>query len=309
MANRRFNVSEFSAELNKRGIGKPNYFSVMVTLPRPLSGFFETSFLPLRIEKASLPARTLDTIVQRYHGPERLIPYAFSYQPMTLTVALSENMIEREIFMAWQDLAISAGGLSSYRRGGGKAAKVGGFDSTYYDEFIGSVDIMQFAESPKFQTPSALEIGTGLIRGDIGSLIGDVIDAFNPLNRNIFNAPNDRTIFPQYRIKLEEAYPLSVNDVDLDWGADGGAKLNVQMRFFISTERHPDALPFENLYGLESLLRGAAGLLDRYSPLIGLFRKEGLSGGIRGLAQQTGYSLRNTATAQRGAISGSTFGL
>jgi hypothetical protein len=143
----------------------------------------------------------------------------------------------------------------------------------------------------------------------VQSLINDVIDAFNPLNRNIFNAPNDRIVFPQYRIKLEEAYPLAVNDVDLDWGADGGAKLNVQMRFFITTEKHPDALPFENLYGLESLLRGAAGALDRYSPLISLFRNEGLAGGVRGLVQQTGYAYRNTASAQRGALGGSTFGL
>ncbi len=304
MANRRFNVNEFTAEVNKRGIAKPNYFSVMITLPSRLSGFFNTSFLPLRIERASLPARSLDTISQRYHGPERMIPYAFSYQPMTLQVVLSENMIEREIFMAWQDMSISAGGLASYRRGGGKAPKQGGFDSTYYDEMTGGVEIMQFAESPKFQSPSALGIATPLIRGDAQSLINDVIDIFNPLNQNIFDSKNDRNIFPQYRIKLEEAYPIAINDVELDWGADGAAKMTVQMRYFISTERHPDALPFENLYALESLLRGAANALDRFSPLISLFTKNGLSGGVRGLAEQTGASLRNGATAQRGALFG-----
>ena len=304
MANRRFNVNEFTAEVNKRGIAKPNYFSVMITLPSRLSGFFNTSFLPLRIERASLPARSLDTIAQRYHGPERMIPYAFSYQPMTLQVVLSENMIEREIFMAWQDMSISAGGLASYRRGGGKAPKQGGFDSTYYDEMTGGVEIMQFAESPKFQSPSALGIATPLIRGDAQSLINDVIDIFNPLNQNIFDSKNDRNIFPQYRIKLEEAYPIAINDVELDWGADGAAKMSVQMRYFISTERHPDSLPFENLYALESLLRGAANTLDRFSPLISLFTKNGLSGGVRGLAEQTGSTLRNGATAQRGALFG-----
>ena len=304
MANRRFNVNEFTAEVNKRGIAKPNYFSVMITLPSRLSGFFNTSFLPLRIERASLPARSLDTIAQRYHGPERMIPYAFSYQPMTLQVVLSENMIEREIFMAWQDMSISAGGLASYRRGGGKAPKQGGFDSTYYDEMTGGVEIMQFAESPKFQSPSALGIATPLIRGDAQSLINDVIDIFNPLNQIIFDSENDWNIFPQYRIKLEEAYPIAINDVELDWGADGAAKMSVQMRYFISTERHPDALPFENLYALESLLRGAANTLDRFSPLISLFTKNGLSGGVRGLAEQTGSTLRNGATAQRGALFG-----
>jgi len=302
MANRRFNINEFTAEVNKRGIGKPNYFSVMISLPSRLGGFFNTSFLPLRIERASLPARSLDTIVQRYHGPERMIPYAFSYQPMTLQVLLSENMIEREIFMAWQDMAVSAGGLASYRRGGGKAPKQGGFDSTYYDEMIGGVEIMQFAESPKFQNPSAISIASSFIRGDTQSLINDVIDAFNPLNRNEFESRNDRVIFPQYKIRLEEAYPIAINDVDLDWSADGAAKMTVQMRYFISTEKHPDALPFENLYGLESLLRGAVNALDRFSPLVSLFARQGLGGGIRGLTQQTGVIFRNSATAQRGAL-------
>ena len=124
------------------------------------------------------------------------------------------------------------------------------------------------------------------------------------LNQNIFDSENDRNIFPQYRIKLEEAYPIAINDVELDWGADGAAKMSVQMRYFISTERHPDALPFENLYALESLLRGAANTLDRFSPLISLFTKNGLSGGVRGLAEQTGSTLRNGATAQRGALFG-----
>lgn len=301
MANRRFNINEFTAEVRKRGIGKPNYFSVMITLPSKLSGFFNTSFLPLRIERASLPARSLDTIVQRYHGPERLIPYAFSYQPMTLQVVLSENMIEREIFMAWQDMAISSGGLASYRRGGGKAPKQGGFDSTFYDEMIGGVEIMQFAESPKFQKPTALNVASSILRGDTRSLVGDIFEAFNPLNRNDFESQNDRVVFPQYRIKLEEAYPIAINDVDLDWSADGAAKMTVQMRYFISTERHPDALPFERMHGLESLLRGAANALDRFSPVVSLFARQGLSGGIRGITQQTGSVVKNTVTS-RGSI-------
>jgi len=304
MANRRFNISEFSTEIGKRGIGRPNYFSVMITLPSKISGFFNTSFLPLRIESASLPARSLETIDQRYHGPTRQIPYAFQYQPMNLRILLSENMIEREIFMAWQDMSISAGGLASYRRKDGKPLKTGGFDSTFYDEMIGSVDIMQFAESPKYQNPSALDVATSVIRGDIKSMINDAIDAFNPLNQNIFNARGDRTVFPQYKVKLEEAYPHTISDVDLDWGADGAAKLTVQMRYFIATEKHPDALPFENLYGLESLLRGAVNALDKFSPLISLFVQNGLAGGVRGITNQVGVQFRNTLTATRGSMFG-----
>lgn len=306
MANRRFNVSEFAAEIGKRGVAKPNYFSVMLTLPSTIRGFFETSHIPLRIESAALPSRSLMTIEQRYHGPTRKMPYLFQNEPMRLRILLSENMIEREIFMAWQDMAISAGGRASYRRASGKATKVGGFDATFYDEMIGQVDIMQFAESPKFQLPSALGLATPVIRGgaDLQSFVGDIIDAFNPLNQNIYNAPGDRTVFPQYQIKLTEAYPINIDDVELDWGADGTAKLNVQMQYFTAEERHPDALPFENLYGLESLLRGAVNTLDRFSPLISLFTKNGLAGGVRGLVDQTGTQFRNTSLAGRTSLFG-----
>jgi len=306
MANRRFNVSEFAAEVGKRGVAKPNYFSVMLTLPNSIRGFFETSHMPLRIESASIPARSLMTIEQRYHGPTRKIPYLFQTEPMRLRILLSENMIEREIFMAWQDMAISAGGRASYRRSMGRAPKVGGFDATFYDEMIGQVDIMQFAESPKYQTPSAIGIATPLIRGgtDLQSFVGDVIDAFNPLNQNIYNAPGDRTVFPQYQIKLTEAYPITIDDVEMDWGSDGAAKLTVQMQYFTAEEKHPDALPFENLYGVESLLRGAANALDRFSPVISLFTKNGLSGGVRGIAEQAGVQFRNTGIGASGSLFG-----
>ena len=306
MANRRFNISEFSAEIGKRGVAKPNYFSVMLTLPRAIRGFFETSHMPLRIESASIPARSLMTIEQRYHGPTRKIPYSFQTEPMTLRVLLSENMIEREIFMAWQDMAISAGGRASYRRSQGRPQKVGGFDATYYDEMTGQVDVLQFAESPKYQTPSAVGIASSVIRGgtDLQSLVGDVIDAFNPLNQNIYNAPGDRTVFPLYQIKLTEAYPITINDVEMDWGADGAAKLTVQMQYFTAEERHPDALPFENLYGLEMLLRGTVNTLDRFSPLISLFSQNGLAGGVRGIIDQTGTQFRNSLIGSRTSLFG-----
>ncbi len=302
MANRRFNVSEFTAEVHKRGIAKPTHFSVMVTLPSAIRGFFNTSFMPFKIESASIPSRNLMTIDQNYHGPARKIPYRVMNFPMRLRVALSENMIEREIFMAWQDLAISSGGISSYRRGGGKAPKAGGFDATFYDEMTGMIDILQFAESPKFQIPSALEVGGGLIRGDVGSIINDVIDIFNPLNINVFDSPGDRSIFPQYRIQLVEAYPINIGEVEMDWSADGQAKLNVDIEYFIAYERHPDALPFENLYALESLIRGVANMLDQFSPLISLFTRNGISGGVRGVVNQVGNNLRNSFSSQRFGI-------
>lgn len=285
MANRRFNVSEFSAEIGKKGLAKPNLFSVMITLPDALKYLFDTSAIPLRVESASIPSRSLMTLTQRYYGPERRIPYSFMNSTMRLNVILSESMVEREIFMAWQELAVSGGGYGGPRNSGNRRPREGMYNATYYDEIIGLVDIMQFAESPVRQVPSAFEISSGLIRGDISNLLNDFFDVYNPLNRNYFGSSTDRTVFPQYRIQLQEAYPISIGDVSLDWSSDGVAKLPVEIEYFISTERHPESLPLEALANIERLGRGIIGGLNQFGPLIGLFRREGVAGGLRGLGQ------------------------
>jgi hypothetical protein len=302
MANRRFNVAEFSSEVGKRGLAKPSYFSVMISLPDSIKGFFDTSHIPLRIESASLPPRSLMTIDQNYHGPTRRIPYRHMNAPMRLKIALSENMIEREIFMAWQDLSISSGGLGSYRRSQGKAPKIGGFDSTFYDEMVGRVSLLQFAESPKFQVRTGIDLAQTLIRGgsDLRGLVSDVIEQLNPLNTN-FAGATDRSIFPQYKVTLEEAYPINISEIELDWASEGTAKMYVDMEYFIAYEQHPAALPFENMHGLESLLRGTSALYNRFSPLISVFSRNGISGGIRAIGSQVGSNIRNTSTAFGGA--------
>jgi hypothetical protein len=42
----------------------------------------------------------------------------------------------------------------------------------------------------------------------------------------------------QYSISLEEAYPISVNDIAMSWGDEGYARLNVEMRYRYATESH-----------------------------------------------------------------------
>jgi hypothetical protein len=39
-----------------------------------------------------------------------------------------------------------------------------------------------------------------------------------------------------YNIRLEEAYPSNVNDLQMAWGDDGYAKLNVEITYRYSTE-------------------------------------------------------------------------
>ena len=117
-----FNVNDFTSELNKRGAAKAHNFAVAITPPDKLKPLFaDVSWLPMRIEAVNLPSRSLMTLEQRYHGPIRYIPYSVIYTPVTMTILLSDNMMEREMFLAWQDLAISVPdtepGMETPRRG------------------------------------------------------------------------------------------------------------------------------------------------------------------------------------------------
>ena len=158
-----FNISEFSTELVKHGTAKAHNFSVIITPPAGVDEIMQKlgvqSWLPLRIESVNLPSRSLMTFEQRYHGPTRFMPYSMIYTPVTLSIILSETMIEREFFMAWQDLVISVPrGPNTTRKNPSDVLTGGGrYDTTYYDESIkhGVLEIRQFAESPTGQGAKA----------------------------------------------------------------------------------------------------------------------------------------------------------
>lgn len=292
MGDRRFNVSEFSAEIGKRGVAKPSHFSVLLNLPPAIRNFFDTAFIPFRIERASLPNRTLMTIDQRYHGPVRQIPYSFMHQPMDLRIILSDNMVEREVLMSWQDLAVSSGGRAGYRRGGSRSRGVGIFDSTFYDEITGSVDILQFPETPEFQSEAATSITESLSNGDFGSILTNTADLLNPFNLNIFGSSRSQSVRPQYRINLQEAFPINIGEVELDWSAgDQIAKLNVQMQFFIATEEHPKANALKSLYVAENFMRSSP-FLAGFAPALSLFTNTGILGGSSGIIDAVTQSVR-----------------
>ena len=292
MGDRRFNVSEFSAEIGKRGVAKPSYFSVLLNLPPAIRNFFDTAFIPFRIERASLPNRTLMTIDQRYHGPVRQIPYSFMHQPMDLRIILSDNMVEREVLMSWQDLAVSSGGRAGYRRGGSRSRGVGIFDSTFYDEVTGSVDILQFPETPQFQDEAATSISESLSAGDFGTVLTNTADLVNPFNLNIFGSSRSQSVRPQYRVNLQEAFPINIGEVELDWSAgDQVAKLNVQMQFFIATEEHPKANALKSLYVAENFMRSSA-FLAGFAPALSLFTNTGILGGGSGIIDAVTQTVR-----------------
>ena len=296
-----FGIDAFAAELGKGGIAKPYLFSVIIS--PPFAALAATQALQLRIDKVSMPRRAIATFDNtQFHGPERKIAYGVTYSNISLEIILSENMIEREIFMRWQDAMFANdrpaadADFGGHRRGEGSL-----YDSAYFDSYYGLLEIFQYAESPAFQ---GVQSRQGLIDTIIGTAqaIGFNTSAItNPFGINLgIGGEKKRNVKPCYTIKLREAYPISISEVQLDWGGSDSAKLNVEMQFTYIQERHYGAKGMDARGGLASLVRNGINTLNAFRPAISLIKSNGLGGALNAGGNA---SLNSAAGGTRGLFS------
>ena len=288
-----FGVNEFSAEIAKSGVARTSNFLVEIGAPGGL--LMDTKSMPLRIEQVSIPSRTLTTFAQNYYGPPREIPYRYTSAPVSLTILLSEDMREREFFMQWQDLFVG-------KRRNQESLPTGIYDCGYFKESVGSVTIKQYGESPSSQG-----------RNRSSSLLGDIKDAaeafgvntsaiLNPLGFDIFgtSGKDNLNLKNIYTIKLIEAYPITVNEIQMNWSDDAFAKLQVEMRYTYVTENHP----MSDITGAmgKSFLRQGIEAFQKFSPIFSLVKSQGLGGAIRSTISSTGQNVVNSGRALRNIL-------
>ena len=294
-----FGINEFSSEIAKSGVAHVSDFMVEINAPgKAFSG--DARAMQLRIEQVSIPARTLLTFVQNYYGPPRDIPYRYVSAPISLTILLSEDMREREFFMQWQDLFVGT------RRTSTGASPEGIYDCGYFEECVGSVTIKQYGRSPGSQ-------GRG---GGNRSLFGDIKDAaeafgvntsaiLNPGGINIgrlfgIGKGNNQEPKPLYEITLEEAFPITINEVQMNWADDGLAKLQVEMRYTYLVEKHPKSDVSSAIK--KSRLRKGIEAFQKFAPTFALVKAQGVGGAIRASAQAQGQALLNAGKAVKSIL-------
>lgn len=222
-----FNVAEFNAAVSKAGIAQTSHFEGWILAgpgshPRaaggtpPLAGLEQG--MRFRIESLNMPGRTLTTLDQNYHGPTRSIPYRFTQQPVSLSIILSKDMREREVFMKWQDYLIG----HSRNDINGNLGNVAPFDSRYYYDGVGTIQIRQYS----------YPLGTSQYKS-----------TYNQEGADMQKLPGEtatQAAGPGYElqtyINLLEAYPIAVNDIQMSWGDEGYAKLQVEIKYHRSVE-------------------------------------------------------------------------
>lgn len=203
-----FNIAEFNSAISKSSIAHTSHFEGFIVggpgtysrsgqiRPNALGRSGLEGGMRFRIESVNLPGRTLVTLDQNYNGPVRAIPYRFNVQPVSMTIILSKDMREREAFMKWQDFFIG------HYRTGDATGFAGLFDTRYYDEGIGRIQILQYSYP-------------------LGDSSGNTAGSEYEL---------------QTTVTLHEAFPVAVNDIQMAWTDEGYAKLQVEIRYRYATE-------------------------------------------------------------------------
>jgi hypothetical protein len=229
------------------------------------------------------------------------MPYSVIYTPVTMTIILSDNMMERELFMAWQDLFMNYGGnegTETPRRGQTNWAGAR-WDSAYYSDAVGVTDIYQFPEMPAMQ-------GRGGGGGGLLSTISGVASAvgFDPsiISRplgfdigSLFGGSKVPEIKHTGKITLNECYPRTVNEVSMNWGSDEIAKLQVEMIYFDFVEDFNRKVPAPPGGGLADTIRKGMNMVNKFKPLVsGLIKGGGSSllAGARGGVTNIGATLK-----------------
>ena len=94
-------IAEFKSSFSKE-LARPSKFDVNIPIPLGLIPYLGTSrMLTMRCENAELPGRTIATTSMKIYGVEEKFPYMSSYNDMSLTFIVSDDMKEKKFFDAW----------------------------------------------------------------------------------------------------------------------------------------------------------------------------------------------------------------
>ena len=139
-------LNEAIAELHSDdGMARPNRYEVLLTPPKGAETIMSQIMREftndgtvrktgLRCSSISFPGRTIDTAPDNnIFGPPRNIAQGYTYGDLQASFQCSSDMKEKKVFETWQRLAYNP---QSWTMG-------------YYDDYTGSIDIVQLDEKDK----------------------------------------------------------------------------------------------------------------------------------------------------------------
>lgn len=94
-------IADFKASFNT-DLARPNRFDVNIPIPIGLLPYRQIGrTLRMRCENAELPGRSISTTSMKIYGVEEKFPYQTTYNDISLTFIVSDDMAEKKFFDAW----------------------------------------------------------------------------------------------------------------------------------------------------------------------------------------------------------------
>ena len=197
-----FNITDFTAELNKGGIARSDFFEVVFTsLPPKVvqsvnrstllgpSYFTILDGLRFRADSVTVPQRAITPIEYKDYGAPFKIGSTANYIEIDVTFILSKDMRERNFFLAWQDVIAGDHRLKQ------TASRGSSFDLGYFDDYkCDGIEIIHYAGDENKDSPS-------------------------------------------YTTQLRDAYPLNVGPVTRSWASAEIMKQQVTFTYRYFTEK------------------------------------------------------------------------
>ena len=167
-------IQRFLSQVNQgEGFARTNRYIVRINPPAKTGGgnndLESTQVLEnidMMCNKVTMPNRDINTATNRTYGPARRMPYAYSYSgEIELSFYGDKFLRQRLFFENWQK----------------KIIDIGSHHMRYYNDYVGSMDIMQLGQ---------------------------------------FDSKQDDDARVTYAVRLNEVYPQTIGSFDLSYGAD-----------------------------------------------------------------------------------------
>jgi hypothetical protein len=96
-------ISDFKANFST-DLARPSRFDVEVPIPLGMVPYLGASRrLKFRCDNAQLPGRNISTTTQKIYNLDEQFPYQTTFDDITLTFLVSDDMSEKKFFDAWLD--------------------------------------------------------------------------------------------------------------------------------------------------------------------------------------------------------------
>lgn len=193
-------LSLFASALHRYGgVAKANKYAVSIAPNNALTkigGLDVMRDLVFLCENAEFPGRTIVTSDVRYYGPVFKFPFQTSYNEVNFTFICRDGFYEKGLMDSWMEI------INPVRT----------YDFAYKTDYATRIDIFQFSEFGETVTransPTAEEAAAGMTSTRTGKLLK-----------------------PIYQTTLENAFPINIGAMTLNWGDDQYHRLTVTFCF------------------------------------------------------------------------------